>query len=364
MNTLILNSPEYYVMNIKIITLTTLSFILILSGYQTFHSLSSTSLMSDISDSSSLSLEEINKNSSEKNAVNNTGMKQWPTEIQGIINTLSEQYSDQIHLIHIQAKLIIIRAPIMNNLPIPSNDNLTAVLSSAFPNYENSILDVWARMDDYENWLLVQNRTLMELNGLSRNSLLWQKRNELFPKTASDIWSEEQDNYEAAQFNLHSEIDILDSSDDVSISEKIQRLESSFQQANGVFSSSFNQQRNINKNTIASVLFGLASVQKELQQLDHEHRQLEINSVRRELGYDEKSILKMSEIDEKRQRRWSNGHAYMKSRDQLLANNENLPEDQLDELRSQFFGNSASTIAKEEANGFYRFQRPRYYGRN
>ena len=54
----------------------------------------------------------------------------------------------------------------------------------------------------------------------------------------------------------------------------------------------------------------------------------------------------------------------MESRDQLLASNENLPEDQLDELRSQFFGNSASTIAKEEANGFYRFQRPRYYGRN
>lgn len=351
-------------MNIKIITVATLSFVLILSGYHFFHSPPSNSSLSNITDSSATASEVVNKYQRGENAVSNIGMKHWPTEIQNIINTLSEQYSDQIHLIHIQAKLIIIRAPIMNNLPIPSNDNLAAVLSSAFPNYENSILDVWARMDDYENWLLVQNRTLMELNSLSRSGLLWQKRNELFPKTASYIWSEEQDNYETAQLNLHSEIDILDLSYDVSISEKIQRLESSFQQANSVFSGSFNQQRNINKNTIASVLFGLASVQKELQQLDPEHRQLEINSVRRELGYDEKSILKMSAIDEKRQQRWSNGHAYMESRDQLLASNENLPEDQLDELRSQFFGNSASTIAKEEANGFYRFQRPRYYGRN
>jgi len=36
----------------------------------------------------------------------------------------------------------------------------------------------------------------------------------------------------------------------------------------------------------------------------------------------------------------------------------------MDELRMEFFKHEAPTIAKEEQQGFYRFNRPRLYGQN
>jgi len=294
----------------------------------------------------------------------NRSLLKWPTEIQTFIKRLTKQYSNSIHQTHIQAKLIYIREPLSAELLPPIEDKLKSVLASAFPGHSDNIIAVWARMDLYEAWLLTENRTLMELDALSRSGLLWQKRNELFPIAATDIWSEEQDKYETAQLNLHSEIDLLDKSYNLPMSERIERLEKSFLLADNFLTSSLDQTSEINTNTIASVLFGLSAVQQELQQLDPEHRQLEIDSIRRDLGYNEDSIIHMSNLDTKREERWSNGYAYMNSREQLLASNDQVSEHQLHDLRTQFFGSSAETISREEVSGFYRFQRPRYYGRN
>lgn len=334
---------------------TSIFLILALSGYQYFSA--STSINDEY-----ITLELQNKNSKDFKYITTT--ESWSIEIQEIIRKLKNQYSNQIHHIHIQAKLITIREPLINQLEAPIEKNMKAVLTAAFPSHENSILHVWSRMDEYQEWLTTQNRTLMELNALSRNGMLWEKRNQLFPIAAHDIWNEEQDNYETAQLNFHSTIDQLDKSHNVPMNERIERLQMSFQQADNAFIRTLGQQTGIHKNTIASVLFGLTSVQDELKILDPEHRQFEIDAIRRELGYDEESIIKMSITDRKREQRWSNGYAYMESREQLIASNAQPIESQLNALRNQFFGNSAKTIELEEANGFYRFQRPRYYGRN
>lgn len=342
-------------MLIKIIISTSIFLILALSGYQYYSATSS-------ANNEYITLELQKKNSDDAKDITTDG--RWSIEIQDIIRNLKNQYSTQIHHIHIQAKLITIREPLMNQLDAPIQENMKAVLATAFPSYENSILNVWSRMDEYQKWLTTENRTLMESNALSRSGMLWQKRNELFPIAASDIWNEEQDNYETAQLNFHSTIDQLDKSHDVPMNERIQRLQTSFQQADNAFTRTLGQQSGIHKNTIASVLFGLSSVQDELKILDPEHRQLEIDAVRRELGYDEESIIKMSTTDSKREQRWSNGYAYMESRERLIANNDQPSASQLNVLRNQFFGHSAKTIEREETDGFYRFQRPRYYGRN
>jgi len=342
-------------MFIKIIISTSIFLTLALSGYQYY----SASLSAN---TEYITLEPQQDNSNDSKYITTTS--RWSIEIQDIIRDLKDQYSSQIHHIHIQAKLITIREPLINLLDAPIEKELKAVLATAFPSHENSILNVWSRMDEYQKWLTTQNRTLMELNTLSRSGMLWQQRNELFPIAASDIWNEEQDNYETAQLNFHSTIDQLDKSHDVPMNERIQRLQTSFQQADNAFTRTLGQQSGIHKNTIASVLFGLSSVQEELRNLDAEHRQLEIDAARRDLGYDEDSIIKMSTTDRKREQRWSNGYAYMESRDQLMASNEQPSASQFNALRHQFFGNSALTIEREETSGFYRFQRPRYYGRN
>lgn len=349
------NFDRVFTMIIKIIFSTTLCIIIALSGYQFRQS-----SLSEVNIISSTDSEYLREDNIERITKKN----RWSSEVQVFIKALNDQYAEKIHLIHIQAKLITVRESLINKLVAPINENLKAVLASAFPSHESSILEVWSRMDEYENWLLTHNRTLMELNTLSRSGMLWEKRNKLFPIAAASIWSEEQDRYETAQLNFHSEIDRLDKSYDIPTNEKIQRLQSSFKQADNAFTQTLGLKSDSHNNTIASVLFGLTSVQKSLQQLDPEHRQLEIDAIRRELGYDEDSITKMSTIDGKREQRWSNGYEYMESRNNLLASNEQVSLVQLNDLRSQFFGNSAETIAKEEENGFYRFQRPRYYGRN
>lgn len=342
-------------MLIKIIISTSIFLTLALSGYQYY------------SVSSSTSNEYINlalQNKSSDDAKDITPSNRWSIEIQDIIRILKNQYSNQIHHIHIQARLITIRDPLINQLEAPVEKNMEAVLATAFPSHENSVLNVWSRMDEYQKWLTTENRTLMELNALSRSGMLWQKRNELFPIAAREIWNEEQDTYETAQLNFHSTIDQLDKSYGMPMTERIQRLQASFQQADNAFTRTLGQQSGIHKNTIASVIFGLSSVQDELKMLNPESRQVEIDALRRELGYDEESIIRMSATDRKREQRWDNGYAYMKSRDQLIASNDQPTDSQLNALRNQFFGNSAKTIEREETSGFYRFQRPRYYGRN
>jgi len=342
-------------MIIKIIFAAGLSILLAFSAYQI--------LSPATADHIAIPTLDVGNNASAISIID-TENRTWPRALQEIMKQLNQKYSDKIHHIHIQAKLISIRESLVNHLAQPIDKSLQLLIAAIFPNHENSILEVWSKMDQYKEWLVEQNRTLMELDTLSRNGFLWQKRIELFPIAARDIWNKEQDDYELAQLNFHSEVDQLDQAFDIPMQERIERLQASFQQADNVFTRTIGAEGGIHKNTVASVLFGLNSVQKELQQLDPEHRQSEIDAIRRELGFDEDSIIKMSNLDSQREQRWSNGYAYMASRDQLLANNDEVSSSQLDELRIQFFGNSAQTISREELNGFYRFQRTRYYGRN
>lgn len=288
----------------------------------------------------------------------------WSKDIQIIIKQLISQYSSSIHQIHIQAQLIYMRAPLLTKLPEPKEKNLFAVLSQAFDLEAENILETWSRMDQYEAWLLSENRTLMEMDTLSQMGFLWEKRYQLFPLSAQKIWNKKQDNYEAAQLNLHREIDRLDQAKDITTYEKIRRLEHSFQQADNLLIASAEQALKMHKSTIASILFGMQSVQEDLQRLDDSSRRTEINAIRRALGFNEETLTKMSLKDAQRDERWRIGYAYMKSRTELFNLDHQPSETELQSLRTQFFGHRATTIAREEKQGFFRFERPRYYGRN
>ena len=307
---------------------------------------------------------DITKIKSEKPTEIKKLNSEWNSDIQNIILDLQQQYQDQIHLTYIQAKIIYIREHLAHYLPAPINKQLKKVLVVTFPGYADAILSTWARLDQYQRWLVEQNRTLMELDTLSRGGMLWKKRTELFPLAAHQIWTEEQDSYEAAQLELHTTIDALDIDFDLPMRDRVERLQSSFQQANSIIVDTINAQTGSLQGTIASVLFGLDSVQKDLRQLTAEDRQQQIEDIRLQLGFDEQTIKKMAIIDDQRQERWDNGNAYMASREKLLADNGEISANQLNILRSEYFGKSSITIAKEEEDGFFRFQRPRYYGRN
>jgi hypothetical protein len=107
------------------------------------------------------------------------------------------------------------------------------------------------------------------------------------------------------------------------------------------------------------------AVQRDLAAMSPAERARELAHVRRTLGFAEDEIARMEEIDAWRESRWRNGLAYMAERARVTSTFEgDALVEELHALRSEYFGHEAPTIEAEERSGFYRFERPRVYGRN
>lgn len=112
----------------------------------------------------------------------------------------------------------------------------------------------------------------------------------------------------------------------------------------------------------------LEPVQAELASLSPGAREVALARIRREMGFAEADVARFAARDEQLEARWAVGLEYMDERRRLeVAFEEADPEvleDELRRLRERTFGFEAATIEREEAEGFYRFERPRIYGRN
>jgi hypothetical protein len=94
-------------------------------------------------------------------------------------------------------------------------------------------------------------------------------------------------------------------------------------------------------------------------------RRQELERIRREMGYSDEQIAQMQEMDDYRESRWQRGLAYMEERRRLTETFEGEALDaELRALRERTFAHEAKTIALEEADDFFRYERPRVYGRN
>lgn len=73
----------------------------------------------------------------------------------------------------------------------------------------------------------------------------------------------------------------------------------------------------------------------------------------------------MEKRDAERNQRRDVGLKYMAAREKVVSQFEGAEqEEKLKEIREEFFKDEAKTIELEEADEFFRFERPRYYGRN
>ena len=109
----------------------------------------------------------------------------------------------------------------------------------------------------------------------------------------------------------------------------------------------------------------MPGVQRELAALGPGARSEEIAHIRRELGFAEDQIARMQELDAWREARWQHGRQYMEERARIRATFEgDALADELAHLRERYFAQEAPTLEREEADGFFRFERPRVYGRN
>lgn len=119
------------------------------------------------------------------------------------------------------------------------------------------------------------------------------------------------------------------------------------------------------RSMVAEVFLRMDGVQRELAALAPAARSRTLAHIRRELGFDDEQIARMEAIDARREARWQNGLAYMQERARVAATFEgDALEAELRALRDEYFADEAPTIEAEERDGFFRFERPRIYGRN
>ena len=149
--------------------------------------------------------------------------------------------------------------------------------------------------------------SLNHMDPLSRQGTLWAKRREMFGDDAEQLWQDELRSREARAQTVQQTVALLNKADETPMEERLYLLRTTLEE----------QYRNtveaplVNAGLVAQVFFGLDSVQNDLKRLPPDARQSRINALRR-----------------------------------------------------QYFGSNAVTIAREEAQGFFRFERPRLYGRN
>lgn len=218
-----------------------------------------------------------------------------------------------------------------------------------------------AKLAAYEQWLEDNLLLLQGMPMLERQTALWEKREELFGDDASRIWGERESPMHANQDAFQAELQRLNQAHDITPEETAHQLKTTVEE---LYNNDMARQL-IGPDVMARTLFSLESVQSHLHTLSADARQARINSLRRQMGYPEDALIRLEQQDQKRNERWQNGKAYMAERAQLARRHsgEHLDE-ALDELRAEHFGRSAKTIALEEQDGFFRFERERRFGVN
>lgn len=282
--------------------------------------------------------------------------------VQGLADRMQKQFADNIHLISIQVGLKSLRDDLNRTYPEQGNEIFVRILNKAFPEWMSAILKAIALMDEYEVWLQGMLVSLNDMNLFEQQGVLWGKRRELFGDAATQIWQEEISAEQERQVTMNRTMEILDRSYDTQMQERIYILQSTFQES---YADKIQNMLIDPKGVLTQVFFGFDAVQRDLKALPPEERQVQINEIRKAMGFSDEQIKAQAESDQVRDKRWQNGYAYMEAR--KLAESEFSGDEltqEMDKIREKFFAHEANTIKKEEEMDFDRYARPHIYGRN
>lgn len=280
-----------------------------------------------------------------------------------VVRELQKNYGRTIAKKSTQASLINVKRYILSLFPGEDGENLFArAIRRAFPDHADAVFDTLSKLEAYHAWLDENESLLAQMTELEKNAALWEMRESLFGEDAMEIWSGELLATDARKKAMQDTMAFLEQSYDTTIEEKLDMFQTALRQTYENTAEEFVLEY---RGMSEKVFFSLESVQEELQQMSPEQRQWEMNKVRRQMGFTEDQVEKMTEYDAIRDQRWEIGYRYMEERDALVLKFEGPElEEQLKAAREKYFQDEAGTIALEENDGFYRFLRPRVYGRN
>ena len=278
-----------------------------------------------------------------------------------LIRRLREDYGNWINSVTARAELRDLRDSLVQAWPGEGEALFRAVIQGAFPQQANAILNLIARLDAYDEWVIQELVSLNHMDPLSRQETLWAKRREMFGDDAEQLWQDESRSREARTQAVQQTVALLNKAEGTPMEERLYLLRTTLEEN---YQDTVEAEL-IHPGLVAQVFFGLDSVQNDLKKLPPDVRQSRINTLRRQMGLTEAQVAALEKRDQERQKQWDKGMAYMEARKRLMDQYDGSPPAaELDALRRHYFGNNAVTIAREEAQGFYRFGRPRLYGRN
>lgn len=283
--------------------------------------------------------------------------------VSDLIARLKTEFAARIHDVAFQVSLKDMRDGLLSEFPAQGEQMFERIITGAFPALADEILRNIALMDDYDSWLLDNMVALNDMDLLTQQGEIWAKRRALFGNDAERIWSDELSAQAERKAAVQRTVQLLNTAYDTTMNERIYVLKTAFEEG---LAATPQQAVLDTKGVMAQVFFGFDSVQRELKELEPDARQARINDIRSQMGFDAASIEQLAEQDAQRDARWQNGLAYMAERRALEASASGNPsEAQLDALRDKFFAHEAHTIKREEEDlGFFRYARPRVYGRN
>lgn len=235
---------------------------------------------------------------------------------------------------------------------------LLAFVREAYPErYEELAALLRARLD-YETWIRENEVSAQKLGDEERRKNVWAERERLFGKEqAQEIWASELKS-QAVTDSLAA----LDARTDLKVSDKVKLYRDSLKETYGEAADTFLERH---RQEAMNRFLDLSSVQKELSGLSAGERSKSLRDIRSNLGMDAETLRRWDTLDTERDKRWDAGAQYMREREALSQQYSGPAlEDKLRPLRERYFGAEADTIGSEEQSGFFRFTRPRVWGRN
>lgn len=281
--------------------------------------------------------------------------------IHNMANQLQNKHGHEIHQPSVQMIMQDFRDFIKEQYPQDYSYIFRTIVELAFPEYAQAILLLITQMDEYDHWYSQNLLSLNDLDPLSKRGTIWQKRHEIFGDLAETLWQKEIDQAQEKRQTVQQTIEVLNQDTNMAMEERLYILQNTLDELYPGEQTHFT----LNKGVIANVYFQLESVQKDLSAMSIEERRAALAKSREQMGFSQTDIEQLAKEDDKKQQRWDNGYQYMSAREQLTQRYEgNIPKEQLDQLRSEYFKHEAPTIKAEEEAGFYRYTRPRLFGSN
>ncbi|HEX5751212.1 MAG TPA: hypothetical protein VFZ09_33625 [Archangium sp.] len=276
-----------------------------------------------------------------------------------IVSYLRSRYGARIRDPHTQMRMLEQLMRHFQKLnPTGWEADLLAVLKQAFPELYDELVQRLRQRLDYESWVKEHHAELKDKPEAERRAAIWEERNRLFGKdVAEKIWAAELRNTAVADA-----LKSIDALPGASVSDRMAQYKQSLEKTYGEKSQAYVQ---AHQQELMNHFLDLGSVQKDLAAMQPEQRAKNLRTIRQEMGLDEQALQRWEELDRARDARWELGSQYMSERE-ALAQQYSGPEleARLTELRARYFADEAQTVAEEEQSGFFRFTRPRQWGRN